>query len=168
MSRGFRQKTLEEISSESLFKFFRKNKATILCWHPPDGKAYFTPLYHFPEINTEGERTGRRNHIDLIFQIKEYLVLLEVKGEEKDFSIDINKLRNISKQYSIKELIDVLIIQGAVFDNPPTELVLALSSYDVISDSQVPSDMALFKATDNQNVEALNSLAMKVINKLKK
>ncbi|KAA2396107.1 hypothetical protein F2Y18_15800 [Bacillus cereus] len=163
MSRGFRKKTMEEISSESLFKFFKKKGAQIFCWHPPDGKAYFTPLYHFPEINELGERTGRRNHIDLIIQIQNYLMLLEVKGEEKDFYIDINKLKSISNQYNLTQLIKILETQGAIFANYPSQLILGLASYDVEFDDLIPNDMALFKATENQQVEDINSIAKSLL-----
>ncbi|WP_394513097.1 hypothetical protein [Priestia aryabhattai] len=147
--KGFRQKTDEDIASEKLYDFFdEQKKAVVHCWHPPDGKSYFTLLLQIPQINAKGERTGKRDHIDLIVQIKDILLLLEVKGTLSDSGVDIDKLNNIKKAFTIDQLVELFEKQGAEFAIKPKELILGLGAR-YVDTKYIKDDFAIFQADNN-------------------
>ncbi len=115
--------TLEAIASEMLFDAaFSSESCKVLSWHPPDSKAYFTRLLYLPW-------EGKRVHIDLILQAQETLYLVEVKGNLHDSEIDVIKLSELIKTFTVAEMVKRFEDQGQRFTKRPTAVRPVIAAY---------------------------------------
>jgi hypothetical protein len=146
--------TCEDRVGLVLYKYLAENKkATLISYHPPDGKAYATDLMRIPKKNKiAGSATRDRYHVDIIFIISNYLVLVELKCSLAESEHDISKLREIRDTYSLQELISI-ISRRLTTSNPKileniNQLVLALGYENSSANIELPSEFICFKVID--------------------
>jgi Holliday junction resolvase-like predicted endonuclease len=114
--------TSETVASEALFEYFKAAPcSSVLSWHPPDGKAYFTRLLYLPI-------DGKRSHIDLIIQIKKTLIFIEVKDCLSNSYEDVEKLKRITAVFSLEKIIKQFSRQGITFNEFPERIEFAIAA----------------------------------------
>lgn len=142
--------TKETVASEKLYDYFSERPAsTVHSWHPPDSKAYFTPLLYIPQ-------NGKRSHVDLIVQIGVVLYLIEVKDCLAHSYQDVEKLRGIVRDFSTEALVRRFRRQGLAFSRIPCETRIAIAAME---GNQTFLDMHLdipILLADEQGVRSVN------------
>lgn len=131
----------------------QNSNVTIISYHPPDGKAYATDLIRIPKKkNQSGIGARDRYHVDVIFVVSNFLVLVELKCSLNESEQDILKLREIRDTYSLQELISI-ITKRLTTASPDLlenieELVLALGYENSPDNLRLPSEFIGFKVTN--------------------
>ncbi len=135
--------TLEDLAYDRLFNRLSECSAAILSAHPPSGKAYDAELIRIPAK----QRHAGRYHIDVIFILGRFLFLCELKGSSSESADDVSKLRDLTKDYTLDQLVSFISkrVNRTDIDWPSiTEMVKVIGV--VMHDCPMPGDFATLVA----------------------
>jgi hypothetical protein len=163
--------TCEDRVGLGLYKHLANDRnVTLISYHPPDGKAYATDLIRIPKkAKTVNATTRDRYHVDVIFTISNYLVLVELKCSLAESEQDIAKLREIRDTYTLQELISIISRRLTTADpqilENISELVLALGVENSSPNVVMPSEFICFNViSENVSIQYGSNVSLAIKN----
>lgn len=117
----------------------------ILSWNPPNAKSYHAPNLIFPKI-VNGARKGS-DRIDVVFETKRVLFLVELKCLATQAEDDLVKLRRVRDTLGLSGVVEAIQRQGVVVDSQVAGLALAVGME--IVDRDAPTDFSFLEIAES-------------------
>ena len=143
------KQTCEELVHSKIIAFFSTQPFELVSHHPPNAKRYTSTNIRFPKIQN-GTRKGR-DIVDFIFLSDMELLLIEAKCKLSETKEDQIKLKRITTNYSLSQIIDILKKFRISISKNPMKVIKCLAVKEV--DIDFPSGFRIYYISQNGEIQ---------------